>query len=91
MLVFSVLTATVYLYSVCGQLDQYSADAGAGGLTGAWRSTSLGCPGRTILSTPMFPTLASPAMAWWREVTTLTPMLSARPFISAPTTVMEVC
>ena len=31
MLVFAVVAASVSLYLVSGQLDQYSADAGAGG------------------------------------------------------------
>ena len=45
LLVFSVLTASVYLYSVYGQLDQYSADAGAGGADGGLEVNIPGIPG----------------------------------------------
>ena len=45
MLVFSVVTASIYLYSVCGQLDQYSADAGAGGGDGGMEVNIPGVPG----------------------------------------------
>ena len=45
MLVFSVLTAGLYLYTVYGQLDQYSADAGAGGADGGLEVNIPGIPG----------------------------------------------
>ena len=45
MLVSAVLTASVSLYSVWCQLDQYSADAGAEGTDGGLKVNIPGVPG----------------------------------------------